>query len=41
MSKGEICQLSATSDLAYGEEGKPGLYPFLVIRADTDKCSHA
>lgn len=27
MSKGEICQLSATSDLAYGEEGKPGLIP--------------
>nr|XP_022319102.1 peptidyl-prolyl cis-trans isomerase FKBP1B-like [Crassostrea virginica] len=27
MSKGEICQLTATSDLAYGKEGKPGLIP--------------
>ena len=31
MSKGEICQLTATSDLAYGKEGKPGLYPLLII----------
>lgn len=33
MSKGEICQLSATSDLAYGEEGKPGLYPLFGYKS--------
>ncbi|XP_048762049.2 peptidyl-prolyl cis-trans isomerase FKBP1A-like [Ostrea edulis] len=27
MSKGEICQLTVTPDLAYGEKGKPGLIP--------------
>ncbi|XP_061191371.1 peptidyl-prolyl cis-trans isomerase FKBP1B-like [Saccostrea echinata] len=27
MSKGEICELTATPDMAYGEQGKPGLIP--------------
>lgn len=31
MSKGEICQLTVTPDLAYGEKGKPGLYPLMYI----------
>ena len=38
MSKGEICQLTVTPDLAYGEEGKPGLYPLLHIQFIYQHC---